>query len=124
MADKAARRQRCGEARGLPKANTSRAVSSFGQASGWAAGAGGAGAGLFGGGEERGGELFVEDEEVFDALAVVVEGLRAVTQVHGARQMRPFRSEIVIGYTSSSVTASSVDIVGTAFPAKRSPTIF
>lgn len=84
MADKAARRQRCGEARGLPKANTSRAVSSFGQACGCSAGARGAGAGLFGGGEERGGELFVEREEVFYALAVVVEGLRAVTQVHGA----------------------------------------
>ena len=44
----------------------------------------GAGAGLFGDGEERGGEFFVEREEVFDALAVVVEGLRAIAEVDGA----------------------------------------
>ncbi|HKV64629.1 MAG TPA: hypothetical protein VJO16_22185, partial [Candidatus Acidoferrum sp.] len=33
---------------------------------------------------ERGDEFFVEGEEVFDALAVVVEGLRAVAEVDGA----------------------------------------
>lgn len=44
----------------------------------------GTGAGLFGGGEERGGELFVEGEEVFDALTVVVEGLRTIAEFDGA----------------------------------------
>ena len=33
---------------------------------------------------ERGGELFVEGEEVFDALAVGGEGVLAVAAVHGA----------------------------------------
>jgi len=35
------------------------------------------------GGDERRGELLVEHEEVFDALAVVVERLRAVAEVNG-----------------------------------------
>ncbi|OFV93515.1 MAG: hypothetical protein A3F68_06270 [Acidobacteria bacterium RIFCSPLOWO2_12_FULL_54_10] len=42
------------------------------------------GAGFFGGGEQGGGEFLVEGKEVLDALAVVVEGLRAVATVHGA----------------------------------------
>ena len=33
---------------------------------------------------QRRGELFVEGEEVLDALAVVLEGLRAVAEVDGA----------------------------------------
>jgi hypothetical protein len=37
--------------------------------------------GLFGRGEERGGELFVECEEEFDALTVVGEGLGAGAEV-------------------------------------------
>ena len=41
-------------------------------------------AGFFGGGEQGHGEFFIEGEEVFDALAVVFERLRAVTAVHGA----------------------------------------
>ena len=41
-------------------------------------------AGLRRGGEERGGELFVEAEEVFDAFAVGVEGLGAVAFLDGA----------------------------------------
>ncbi len=39
---------------------------------------------FLGRGNERGGEFFVEGEEVFDALAVVLEGLRAVAEVNGA----------------------------------------
>ena len=35
-------------------------------------------------GEERGGELFVEAEEMFHAFAVGVEGLLAVALLHGA----------------------------------------
>ena len=42
------------------------------------------GALFLGGGEEGGREFFVEGEEVFDALAVVVEGLRAIAEVDGA----------------------------------------
>ena len=38
------------------------------------------------GGNKRRGELFVEGKEVFDALAVVLEGLWAVTEVHGTVQ--------------------------------------
>jgi hypothetical protein len=39
---------------------------------------------FLGGREKGGGEFFVEGEEVFDALAVVVEGLRTITEVDGA----------------------------------------
>ena len=39
---------------------------------------------LLGGGDKRGGELLVEGEEVFDAVAVAGEGLGPVTAVHGA----------------------------------------
>ena len=42
------------------------------------------GALFLGGGEEGGGEFFVEGEEVFDALAVVVERLGTVAEVNGA----------------------------------------
>ena len=38
------------------------------------------------GGNKRRGELFVEGKEVFDALAVVLERLRAVAEVHSAIQ--------------------------------------
>ena len=36
------------------------------------------------GGNEGGGELFVQGEEVLDAVAVALEGLGAVTAAHGA----------------------------------------
>lgn len=39
---------------------------------------------LLAGGQERSSELFVKREEVLDALAVVVKGLRAVTKVNRA----------------------------------------
>ena len=39
---------------------------------------------FFGRGDERRGEFFVEGEEVFDAVAVGIEGLRAVAEVNGA----------------------------------------
>ena len=38
---------------------------------------------FLGGGHERRGEFLVEREEVFDALAVVLERLRAVAEVNG-----------------------------------------
>lgn len=44
---------------------------------------GAAGSSFFGGGEQGGSEFLVEGEEVFDALAVVVEGLRTVAEVNG-----------------------------------------
>jgi len=53
-------------------------------------------------GDERGGELLVEGEEVFHALAVGAEGLLAVAAVHravellvGLRQLRRHRDRIV-----------------------------
>jgi hypothetical protein len=39
---------------------------------------------LFGRGNERRGEFFVKGEEVFHAVAVGIEGLRAVAEVNGA----------------------------------------
>jgi hypothetical protein len=40
-----------------------------------------AGASFLCGRKQRSGEFFVEGEEVFDALAVVVEGLRAIAEI-------------------------------------------
>ena len=40
--------------------------------------------GRFGGGDQRGGELLVEGEEVFDAVVVAEEWFGPVTAIHGA----------------------------------------
>jgi hypothetical protein len=44
--------------------------------------------GWLGGGDERGGELLVESEEVFEGMPVAGERLGPVTAVHCAVQLR------------------------------------
>ena len=58
--------------------------------------------GLGGRRQQRGGELFVEAEEVFDALAVGVEGFGAVALLDGAIEFGVGLGEVAAGMESGS----------------------